>query len=249
MTFSPPGVCCLGLLLLALSCSAEARQSAPPPSIEVTGQAEVRVPPDEVIFTLEVERTDKDLPTAQRMTDDSVRQILAIARRFDTPPQDVKTDYISVEMKYSTDLIDDDADGADAKKVKRVFVGYAVSKTVVLRSARIDRFEALFTELLKAGVSKVDRVEFRTTQIRKYKDQARAQAIRAAKEKAEAMTREIGQSIGKALSIEEAGERNNAASNNFSTVVSGNFNADDDAAFAPGLIAVRAMVTVKFALN
>ena len=248
MTFNAPGLCCFWLLFLALACGVEARQSAPPPSIEVTGQAEVRVPPDEVIFTLEVEKMDKDLPTAQRMTDDSVRQLLVIARRFDTPPQDVKTDYISVEMKYSTDLVED-SDDADAKKVKREFVGYAVSKTVVLRSARIEQFEALFTDLLRAGVSSVKDVEFRTTQIRMYKDQARAQAIRAAKEKAEAMTREIGQTIGKAISIEEEGGRGNPASNNFSAVISGSYNADESAAFAPGLITIRATVAVKFALN
>jgi uncharacterized protein len=104
--------------------------------------------------------------------------------------------------------------------------------------------------VLKAGVSKVEGVEFRTTQIRKYKDQARAAAIRAAREKAVALTAEIGQTIGKAYSIEEEGySRPSSMANNVSTVVSGQFSGDETSAFAPGTISVKAQVTVSFIIN
>lgn len=240
------------LLLLPLcALTAQAQPKVEPPLITVTGQAEVRVPPDEVNFNLEVTKLNRELTEAQRQTDDSVREILALARRFDVTQQDVKTDYISVEMKYTTDLVDDDdSDNDKSKRVKREFLGYEVSKTVIVRFKELPRFEKFFAEVLKAGVSKINSVEFRASQIRKHKDQARALAIRAAREKAVALTAEIGQTIGKAHSIQEEGfGRGSSASNNFSTVVAGSFSSEEDSAFAPGLITVTARVTVSFVLN
>lgn len=238
----------LWLLLTLASLSAQAQQAAEPPLITVSGQAEVKVAPDEVVFTLEVKKIDKDLSVAKSRNDESVRNILGLARRFNVPTQEVKTDYISVEMKYSTDLISDE-DDPNARKVKRVFIGYEVSKTVIVRFTDLPRFEEFFSEVLKAGVSRINSVEFRTSQIRKFKDEARALAIRAAKEKATALTKEIGQSIGKAHSIREEGYRTSAASNNFSTTVGGSFSDDENSTIAPGMITVTAQVTVSFILN
>src|SRR5437660_4662473 len=162
-------------LLMACATAARAQQQAQPPLITVIGQAEVRVTTDEVVFDLEVTKLDKDITVAQQQTDESVRQILVLARRYNVPAQDVQTDYISVNMSYSTDLVDDDEDSSavQAKKVKREFLGYTVSKTVNVRFTDLKRYEQFFSDVLKAGVSKVESVEFHTSQIRKYKDQAR----------------------------------------------------------------------------
>jgi uncharacterized protein YggE len=237
-------------LVVLLPLAARAQPEADPSLITVSGQAEIRVAPDEVLFRLDVEKMDKDLMTAQRMNDESVRQILALARRFGVPAQDVKTDFISVEMKYSTDLAGDDEDDADTRRLKREFVGYQVEKTVIIRFTDLRRFDELFSELLKAGVSSVRGVEFRTSQIRKYKDQARALAIRAAREKAQALAAEIGQTIGKAHTISEEGR--NASSNSFSNAtgtIGGSFSDDEESSFAPGMISVTASVSVRFRLN
>jgi uncharacterized protein YggE len=239
------------LSLVLCAAPARAQQQAQPPLITVTAQAELRVPPDEVVFNLEVSKLDKEITVAQRQTDESVRQILALARRYNVPAEDVKTDYISVDMRYSTDYVDDDEDSSAAKpkRVKREFLGYSVSKTVNVRFTDLKNYEQFFSEVLKAGVSKVEGVEFRTSQIRKYKDQARTAAIRAAREKAVALTAEIGQTVGKAYSIQEEGyERPGSMANN-TTVISGQFSGDETTAFAPGTISVTARVTVSFILN
>jgi hypothetical protein len=218
------------------------------PLITVNGQAEISVVPDEVVFTLEVEKTDKDLSAAKAQNDASVRQILALASRFGVPAGDVKTDYISVTMKYTTDLADELGDD-ERRKLKREFVGYEVSKTVIVRFADIKRFEEFFSEVLKAGVSRVRDVDFRTSQLRKHKDEARALAMRAAKEKATALAREIGQTIGKAHSISEEAEGGSRMSNNVGTRIGGSFSADEGATIAPGMIKITARVVVSFILN
>lgn len=247
---SLPRAAVVAITLLLLAAANVRAAEVELPLITVNGQAEISVVPDEVVLTLEVENTDKDLSVAKAQNDASVRRILSLAGRFDVLAGDVKTDYISVDMKYTTDLAGE-LDADERRKLRREFVGYEVSKTVIVRLADIKRFEEFFSEVLKAGISRVRDVTFRTSQLRKHKDEARALAIRAAKEKATALAREIGQGVGKAHSIREEGEGGSNAmrNNNFRIDGSSSGGGDEDATFAPGMIKITARVVVSFILN
>ena len=235
----------LAVAVLVFSVHAFAQSTIEPPLITVSGQAEVRVPPDEVVFTLGVESVDKDMLAATKRTDDSVKEVLSIARKNNVKAGDVQTSYISIQPKYSTD----DLSYEQRRTAKREFLGYQVSKTVAVILRDISRFDSLLTDVLKAGVTSLSNVEFRDSQLRKHKDQARAMAMRAAQEKATLLAREIGQSIGPAYSITESSSDNlprNATQN-----VSGFYlpdSSDRESAIAPGSISVTAQVTVRFRL-
>ena len=231
--------------VLAMSVQALAQSTLPPPLITVSGQAEVRVPPDEVVFTLGIEAVDKDILAAKTRTDDSVKAVLAIARQNNVKPEDFQTSQISIQPKYNTD----DLEYGQRQTVKREFVGYQVSKTVAIILRDISRFDSLLLDVLKAGVTRLSNLEFRDSQIRKHKDQARAMAIRAAQEKANLLAREIGQTVGPAYSITEAGVIPYAnVSQNRSDTYAGS-SSDSESAIAPGSISITAQVTVSFRLQ
>ena len=241
------------LLLLfvpVLICSSQAlaQSAVEPPLITVSGQAEVRVPPDEVVFTLGVESVDRDVVAAKTRTDESVKQVLAIARKNNVKPEDVQTSYISVQPRYNTD----DADYDQRRNMKREFVGYLVSKTVAVILRDITHFDSMLTDVLKAGVTRLSNVEFRDSQLRRHRDQARSMAMKAAQEKANMMAREIGQTIGAAYSIREGTTASpytlsNASQNSMASVPSESERSEG--AIAPGQISVSALVTVSFRLN
>ncbi len=234
----------LGSLLL-FAAPALAQNNVEPPLITVTGQAEVRVPPDEVLFTMVVENTDRDMVVANKKTDDSVKQVLAIARKNGVKPEDVQTSQISVQPKYNTDDLDDE----QRAKVKKALIGYEVSKTVAVRLRDISRFDDMLADVLKAGITRLSNLQFMDSQIRKHRDQARVMAIRAAKEKATLLAGEIGQSIGPAYSISESAYEygRSASQNNFS--VEAGAGSDGESATAPGSLSVTAQVTVRFRLQ
>jgi len=241
-------LCLCTIVVLVFSFQGFSQSTVEPPLITVTGQAEVRVAPDEVVFTLGVESIDKDMLAAKKRTDDSVREVLAIARRNNVKPEDVQTSYISVQPKYNTD----DVEYAARQTIKREFVGYQVSKTVAVILRDISRFDALLSDVLRAGVTRLSNVEFRDSQVRKHRDQARAMAIKAAQEKAKLLAGEIGQSIGPAYSIRE-GTFTPYSTNNFSQNVagvagSGGADSGSEGAIAPGQISITAQVTVSFRL-
>lgn len=232
------------------------------PMITVTGTAEVMVAPDETVFSLDVTKIDKDLQIAKRTNDETVSKILELTRRFSVAPQDVKTDAISVEMKYTSvrdpkkKIYDEDGDEVGTK----IFNGYEVSKTVIVRLKDISRFEEFFAEILKTGITEVNSVRFETSKLRENKDQARDMAMKAAREKAVAMSASIGQTVGKAVKITEGVIANQNYSANYSVngmsnsnsismgVMSSSF-SQSLATFAPGAIKVEAQVTVSFQLN
>lgn len=248
------------LCALSLFCvlSVSAQDVDKLPSVTVTGTAEVMVVPDEVVFSLDVTKTDKDLQVAKRNNDEVVVKVLELTRRFLVEPQNVKTDSISVEMIYQSvrdpkkKIYDEDGDEIGTK----IFKGYEVSKTVTVRLKEILRFEEFFSEVLKTGVTEVESVKFETSKLRENKDKARDLAMKAAKEKATALAASINQTIGKAIKITEGSTGNqNYYSSNFSNNVSSNITAETSsfsesvATFAPGAIKVEAQVTVVFLLN
>jgi uncharacterized protein len=234
-------------VVLLFSVHAFAQNAIEPPLITVSGQAEVRVPPDEVVFTLGVESVDKDILAARTRTDDRVKEVLAIAKRNDVKAEDVQTSYISIQPKYNTD----DLDYEQRRAVKREFVGYQVSKTIAVILRDISRFDSLLSDVLKAGVTRVGNVEFRDSQLRKHKDQARAMAMKAAQEKARLLAGEIGQAIGPAYSITEATPTlysNSNISQNSIAGLASPAERESESAIAPGSISVTAQVTVRFRL-
>lgn len=218
-----------------------AQEAKDRPLVTVSGQAEVMVVPDEVAFNLRVVSLDKDLLKAQAKNDEVVTKLMALARIFQVPAESVQTDYINLDTRYSDE---------EATKKPSVFLGYTVTKKVVILLRDVSKAEQMLSEIFKSGISHIDSVDFRSTQIRKYKDQARAQAMKAAQEKASAMAREIGQTIGKAYSIEEQSE-NRGFPNNSSNIrgLVGESYSEAEGTIALGRISITARVVVSFELR
>jgi len=215
--------------------------------ITTTGDAEIKVAPDEVSLVLGVETWDKDVKTAKRQNDDRIKKILAVTGDFGIDPKYVQTDQITVDPRYRNGTYSD----AD-------FIGYFVSKTIVITLKDISKFEEVYTGVLSAGANHVQGIQFRTTELRKYRDQARALAIKAAQEKATALAGEMGQRIGKPQSIQENsadwwssyGARwGGAMTQNVVQNAGGESTFSEDGTFAPGQISISARVTVTFELE
>lgn len=227
-----------------------AADSQQPRLITVSGNADVRVVPDEVILTLGVESWDKNLAVAKGENDGIVRKVLALAADYGITSEHLQTDYIAIEPRYR-----------DGYYEQSDFIGFFVHRSVVITLSDLSRFEGLLTDALNAGVNYVQGIEFRTTDLRTYRDQARALAVKAAQEKASAMAEELGQKAGKPQAITE--EQNawwsgygawwgarwgSAMSQNVIQEINGT-PLSVDASVAPGQISIVASVTVSFELG
>lgn len=229
------------LVVLCLASVAAAQQPRETPLITVTGEAEVRVVPDEVVFDVTVQTLNRDLKIAKSQTDERLKLVIELTRKYKIAPEDIQTDYIKLEPRYRR------------ANETRTFLGYSVRKDLLFTLRDVSQAENLLSEVMTSGISSINSIIFRTSQLRKFKDQARALAIRAAREKAVALTAEVGQRIGKAHSIEEeTPTRDNMSQNNFTANITRSSDGDSsetEGTLALGQITVNARVTVRFILE
>jgi uncharacterized protein YggE len=228
------------LILLAAAVNAFAEDKPEPRLVTVAGEAEVNVAPDEVVFDLTVSTFNRELRVAKSQTDDRLKNIIALTKRYGVADADVQTDYVNLTPRYRGD------------NEARALLGYAVRKDLVFTLRDVTRAEGLLSELLSGDVTRINTVSFRSSQMRKYRDQARDLAMRAAREKAAALAGAVGQKIGKAYSIEEEmpnrSYAQNVTANNYVRVESDD-STSSEGTLALGLIKISARVTVKFELE
>jgi len=122
-------------------------------------------------------------------------------------------------------------------------------------------FEAILTGLLNSGVNNVEGMELRTSELRKHRDAARAMAIRAAREKADALAAELGVKRGKVYAVnanEWGGLWSSASERNFRYAGLMNQNVAQNAGppaeagngtLSLGQISVSASVQVSFLIE
>jgi uncharacterized protein YggE len=243
----PSHIVCLFVTTLSLASTTYA-QSPLADSVSVTGEAEIRVVPDEVVLTLGVETFDVVLRTAKDANDGRIKRTIAVIQAAGVPAGRIQTDYISIDPQYR--------DG----HVTRDLLGYLVRRSVVVTLNRIDRFEALLTAALEAGVTHVHGVEFRTTQLRRHRDASRTLAIKAAREKAALLAGDLGKTLGDVQTISEGsygyfsnygsfwGNRFGGTMQNVTQSLGGAA-VESDSALAPGQISIRAHVNTSFRMR
>lgn len=238
----------LGLALCAALLVAGTANAQEDRRITVTGEADVRVVPDEVVLTLGVETDDLDLSTAKAENDARVSRVIEAAQNAGLPENLIRTDYLGIEPRW-------DFDGRE-----RYFLGYWVRRSVSLTLRDIDAFEGLLSAVLEAGANYVHGIHFRTTELRSHRDQARSLALQAAREKAEMMAQELGHTVGGTVLIREdrsswwssyggwwGGGRGGFMSQN--VVQNAPAGGGTEGVTAPGQISVIAHVTVTFDLE
>jgi uncharacterized protein YggE len=247
------------LLVLLLLCFAAVYSPALDSSlrlITVRGEAEVKVVPDEVIITIGIETSNKILSAAKNENDRVVKSVLAIAKKQDIDPKYVQTDYFTIAPRYDYQYAD------KLRDRQMIFAGYFVRKNVVITLKDISRYEDLLSGILESGVNYIQGIQFRTTELRKYRDQVRVMAVKAAKEKAELLARELGVKTGKPSAVTEDYDgfyswnnnqlwdnRQNGLLDKNTMANAGGGNPPEDSSIAPGQISVSAHVTVIFELE
>ncbi len=238
------------VLLSALpSTGAASQETAGPRTITVTGDAEIKVVPDQVVLTLGILSANKDLTELKRQNDARVKRVLAAIAAAGVATNDVQTDYIDLEPEFDQQA-----------PSRRVLVAYVQRTTVVVTLRDVGKFDPLLTAALLAGVEYIHGIDFRTTQLRKHRDEARALAVKAAKEKAVALAAELGQKVGKPRSIQEGyngwyssyrswwGRGGQMMSQNVSQSA-GDGGGAGAGPIAPGTLSVRANVTIVFEIE
>ena len=156
------------------------------PQIAVSGEGKIKVKPDQVVVNFGVENTGKDAQEVKKLNDEKIENVLKFIKKFGIPASDFQTTNVSLNRNYDY----------DKKKYN-----FQASQSITITLKNISKYDELMMGLVDNGINNISNVEFKSTEIEKYKSDARKLAIKDAKKKAEDFVSVLGQKVGKALLI------------------------------------------------
>lgn len=239
-----------------LSSTAYSQGATSPPLISVTGGAEIRVPPNfaELIFSVSIRH--KELEQAQKQQIDRMTTLLKALKAAGIAQQDLQTSSADINAHFSDDY--DRQQPADPQRIEPTkILYYTASQDVTCRVRDVKKVPEVITQALKNGCTGVGEATLHTSELRKYRDQARQQALRAAKEKATLMAKELGVSVGRPYAISEGSSSSGWSMNSSRPTMQQQVSIerptiDEEQAsgtFIPDLISVSATVSVSFLIE
>ena len=206
-------------------------------SISVIGEGEVKVKPDMVVFSVGIEAEFKNAADTKAALNDLTQKAINILKEYGIEDKDIEISFYPYYNNFSF------------SSYSNKYRAYHLIKVTDRDPAR---FEDLSFALLESGAYAINQVEFRSSNMEQYQEQARTLALESAKNKAIAMAKTLGQEIGLPLSIQELVKTRNSY---YSTYQVGMFLASSETVVDSSVptdysqLTVTATVTVEFELK
>lgn len=230
------------VLALLWGTSASAGQDEPVRSISVSGTAETKTAPDQIVWHISLTDTDKNLLEAKASSDEKVKAVVALRHKLDVGSGDLETGSVSVSREYETDERGRQGD----------FKHFAVRRSVTIRQHDLSRLDEFLDALVSSAEMEVN-FSFGSSIFHEVRAKTRLDALRAARDKAAAMAEVVDAELGSALTINEHSQGDMWGSRMYNTnrVVAHDVPAADLASdkFVPGAIIVTVTVYATFELE
>ncbi len=159
-------------------------------SIQVSGAAVVYVTPDRALLQFGVQSNGETPEFTHHLNQEAIRKVMESVIALGIEAKDIATDYYLVYPIYQ-------------EYSSLAIKGYRIDNTVSVTVREVSLVEEVILAALRAGANEVQDVEFYTSQLRAHRDEARALAMQAAGEKAQALSSAAGAQAGCVLSISE----------------------------------------------
>jgi uncharacterized protein YggE len=159
-------------------------------TVQVTGSALINVTPDRALIQLGVQSNGVTIDLVEAANTMAIQNVIRALKSQGIDPKDITTDFYMIEPVY---------EDYDSLYIK----GYRINNTVAVTVRDVKKTSVILGAALKAGANQVINVEFYTSELRKYRDQARELAMTAAKEKAQALANAAGAKADCVLNINE----------------------------------------------
>jgi uncharacterized protein YggE len=218
-------------------------------SVQVTGTAVINVVPDRVLIQLGVQSNGVTVDLVQLANTSAIKKVIQSLLAQGVEEKDIATDVYVIEPLYQD---------YDSLYIK----GYRINNIVAVTLRDVHQTSTILAAALKAGANQVVNVEFYTSELRKYRDQAREMAMQAAMEKAQDLAGAAGAEAGCILSISENswsyyngwwyGRSQNLWTQNTVQNAASGLDSGSSAGDEPislGQISIKAEVSASFGLN
>jgi uncharacterized protein YggE len=223
----------------------------PSRSIQVSGTAVINVTPDRALIQLGVQSNGITPGAVEALNSAATQAVIKAIRSLGVDSQDIATDWYIIEPVY---------EDYDSLYIK----GYRIHNVVAITLRDVSKTSQVIAAALQAGANQVVNVDLYTSELRKYRDQAREMAMKAAREKAQALAKAAGAEAGCVLTINEnswssyngwwygrSQDQNQWTQNVIQNTApsAGASNGTDDDPISLGQISVKAEINASFGLQ
>jgi hypothetical protein len=178
-------------LLFILISGSKSQSQDKIPSIEVYGNASIKVVPDIINFSLNIETANDNVLTAKNENDRSVNKVLDVLKDKGILEKDIQTGGIKIYKNYISDY--------ENKK----FNEYTVNNSIWFALKDVSKYYEITTEIIKIEHVLITNSSFDYSNIIEIRKHAREQALIGAKSKAVEMASLLDQDLGKPLFVSE----------------------------------------------
>jgi len=170
-------------------------------SITVTGEGEVFSIPDLATFSFSVSADANTVAVAQGEVTKKMDAILASLKALDIEDKDIKTSDYSVYPRYNYEVSPAIYPPYPSKQVQD---GFTASHTVAVKVRNTDDAGKALAAAGQMGATNLSSISFTVDDPDKLNQEARALAIKDAKEKAKALSKELGVRLVKVVSYSDS---------------------------------------------
>lgn len=155
-------------------------------TVDVMGEASVKLAPDYAQISIVVEKEAKLPAEAQQSTMKEMSEVLTYLRSIKNI-SDVKTQVVELRPRIR-----------DYQKGEK---DYYARQVVSFKLMKLEQYDEVILGLLQKGIDGIGQVQFRSSSEEKLEESLLKQAVADARNKASLLAGELGQEIGKAVFI------------------------------------------------
>ena len=209
------------------------------PHISVTGTAEIKTIPDQMIWNITVTTKNPSASEVGKLHERNVSDAIDFVKNHGVEEKNIQTSNMRLDENWVY------------RSKSNVMEGYLATTTIVFKSEDFATYTDLWIGLSGLETAKIGGVYFDTSKRQDLQNQARLQAAQAAKSKAEALTSALGSTLHEALTIEEdlginEGYGRIQPMRNMVMSAATAESEEQGTAIAPGQISITSRVNVTF---
>jgi len=167
------------------------KPSAERDTIAISGEGKVTAIPDIAAIDVGLMTEKSDVKSAQKENTDKMNRLITNLKNLGVESKDIQTSYYNIYPQY------------DWPNGKQVLRGYQVSQGVAVKIRNLSKIGDILAAAGEGGANQVSGLSFNIDDPEALRQEARVKALENAKEKADALARVAGVSLGKIVSFSE----------------------------------------------
>lgn len=221
--------------------------AAETPTITVTANSEIAVVPDKAQIGVAVTTQAKTAADTQTQNAEAVNALTDALHKLGIEDKSIQTAYTYLnprydysEQTYTEGVVDESEDSSN-------IVGYEMTTGLTVKDLDIDKVGEVLRSCVAAGANNADGIQYYSSEYDAKYDEALAEAVKAARAKAEVLAKAAEVKLGGVFSIVEGYQNTAYRYDNAAMGMMEAASAEEDSLkVSPGEINIDATVTVTF---